>query len=411
MKKSLDSKGKHMKNKILLSLMIAASSTGALAQTTANSGITYTDQYIVLDLNALCWSKRMYTRCDLNDKGLPFVITGTAQSSADAAGPATSKMTSSIPVGKVDWNMQYGADYNANWNGNTMTGKAYSDARTITFPGVGYNELIMNPQYPVWPTKVYLNTGIPTYLKESFTGAAQLLKSSYVGVLRNVTLFRGEIAKSHRGHLERFMSAIQEGINLVDAKDSSGKLLYSVMDWRIQENSRLVVVFGTVLNELLADYDDVDRLKISIQAMRTLVDQLRMTYGWQRGLAGTVSKASSSLIDVVRLELQELASIKMAMGAGDFSVYMELLRITRGLQAKVDASRSGDMKAQREIFELLDKWNDKVWQDEIGRLMNAGPDFKNLVVPKLSMLIFAMESISDLTEMEFIIPDRALLTK
>ena len=399
-----------MKNKIICALMIASASWGALAQT-AQTGITYTDQYIVLDINALCWSKRLYTRCDLNDRGIPFVITGTNPSNSDQNGPATSKIVTSVPVGKIDWTTAYGTDYNSSFNGNTMSGKAYSTATSITFPGVGYNEVIMNPQYPVWPTKVYLNTGIPTYLKESFTGAAQLLKSSYVGVLRNVTMFRGEIAKSHRGHLERCMSAIQEGINLIDAKDATGKLLYSVMDWRIQENSRLVVVFGTVLNELLTDYDDVERLKISIQAMRTLVDQLRLAYGWQRGLAGTVSKASSSLIDVVRLELQELASIKMAMGAGDFAVYLDLLRITRNLQAKVDASRSGDMKAQREIFELLDKWNEKTWQDEMARLMNAGPDFKNLVVPKLSMLIFAMESITDLTEMEFIIPDRALLTK
>ncbi|MES2528440.1 MAG: hypothetical protein V4598_15260 [Bdellovibrionota bacterium] len=400
-----------MKKLFITALMMATASWGAQAQTTAAAtGIAYTDQYIVLDLQALCWSKRLYTRCDLNDKGVPFVITGV-QGSSDAAGPATSKIATSVPVGKVDWNMAYGVEYNGTFTGNNMTGKVYSDAKSIVFPGVGYNEVNFNASYPVWPMKVYLNTGIPTYLKESFTGAAQLLKSSYVGVLRNVTMFRGEIAKSHRGHLERFMSAIQDGINLIDAKDASGKLLYSVMDWRIQENSRLVVVFGTVLNELLTDYDDVDRLKISIQAMRTLVDQLRLAYGWQRGLAGTVSKASSSLIDVVRLELQELASIKMAMGAGDFTVYMDLLRITRGLQAKVDASRSGDMKAQREIFELLDKWNAKEWQDEMARLLNAGPDFKNLVVPKLSMLIFAMESISDLTEMEFIIPDRATLTK
>lgn len=393
--------------------MLALTSLGSYAQTLNASGITYTDQYIIIDLEKVCWSKKLYTRCDLNDKGIPFVLTGTPynSSSYDPGGPHTSKIVTSIPVGKVDYNPVSGSSYNGTWSGNTLSGRAYSETTSVTFQGIGVTEVNFAAQNIVFPTKVYLNTGVPTFLRESFTSAGQILKSSYVGVLRNVTMFRGEIAKSHRGHLERFMQALSDGVALIDAKDSSGKLLYSVMDWRIQENSRLVVVFGTVLNELLTDYDDVERLKVSIQAMRTLVEQLRMTYGWQRGLAGTVSKASSSLIDVIRLELQELASIKMAMGAGDFAVYMDLLRITRNLQAKVDASRSGDMKAQREIFELLDKWNEKTWQDEMARLMNAGPDFKNLVVPKLSMLIFAMESISDLTEMEFIIPDRALLTK
>ena len=145
--------------------------------------------------------------------------------------------------------------------------------------------------------------------------------------------------------------------------------------------------------------------------MRTLVSQLRESYGWEKGLAGTVSKASSSLIDVMRLELQELDSIKMAMGTGEFHIYLDLLKITRTLQAKVDASKSGDMKAQREIYTLVDLWNGKLWQDELGRLMNAGPDFKNLVVPKLSMLLFAVESVADLSEQDFIMPDRTLLSK
>ncbi len=401
-----------MKNLFISALMMATASWGALAQTSnANSGITYTDQYIIIDMQKACYSQQGVAKCDLNQKGVPFVMIGTGTNQYVTA-PNASKITSSVPIGKVEFDSPYGADYMGSWTGNTLSGRTANYTEVQEFPGMGVNELnFTNAQYHTYPTKVYLMTGIPVFLRESFTGAAQLLKSSYGGVLRNVTQFRGEIAKSHRGHLERFMQTLTDGISLIDAKDATGKLLYTVLDWRIQENSRLVVVFGTVLNELLTDYDDVERLKVSIQSMRTLVDQLRMTYGWQRGLAGTVSKASSSLIDVVRLELQELASIKMAMGSGEFAVYMDLLRITRNLQAKVDASRSGDMKAQREIFELLDKWNAKEWQDEMARLMNAGPDFKNLVVPKLSMLIFAMESIADLTEMEFTIPDRAQLDK
>lgn len=397
-----------MKIKFFSAIALAAFSMGAFAQQSA-TGITYTNDSIILDMNILCYSKSKITSCDLGSQGLNVVLTGTA--SQRVAAPQASKVVSSIPIIKVEYANSYNDGDVGTWNGNTMVGATASSQRSRDFALPGVNEINFQTQYGTYPTKIYLTTGIPTFLRESFVGAAQILKSSYTGVLRNVTMFRGEIAKSHRNHLERFMAALQSGISLIDAKDAKGNSLYTVMDWRVQENSRLVVVFGTVLNELLTDYDDVERLKISIESMRTLVDQLRLTYGWQRGLAGTVSKASSSLIDVVRLELQELASIKMAMGAPDLAVYMDLLRITRSLQAKIDASRSGDMKAQREIFEMLDKWNDRVWQDEMARLMNAGPDFKNLVVPKLSMLIFAMESIADLTEMDFVIPDRAALNK
>ncbi len=278
------------------------------------------------------------------------------------------------------------------------------------FDGSGVLNIETAPDYHHSFQKIYFNNGIPTSLNSSLSTAISILRGSYVGVNRNLENFRNEIAKSHRGHLDRLADALATGIALTSAKDEkTGKPKYSIVDWRIQENSRLIVVFGTVLNELLTDYDDVERLKTSIRAMRTLVDQLRLSYGWEKGLAGTVSKASSSLIDVVRLELQELASIKMAMGSTDFQIYLDLLKITRTLQAKVDASRSGDMKAQREIFDMVDLWNGKAWQDEMSRLMNAGPDFKNLVVPKLSMLLYAIESITDLSEQDFIIPDRKLL--
>lgn len=394
--------------KKLLSILLSLGAFSAVAQTQAVSPITYTDQHIVIDVALACYSKGQTQLCDLTSFGINLKLAGSGtRNDYTPYQYQKQTITSSIPIVKITTKC---ANYCGAWSGNILTGE-YGGNSSKEFPLPGFNELILQPSSFTQIDKIYLSTGIPSFLRESFTSAGQILKSSYVGVLRNVTAFRTEIAKSHRGHLERFMQALQGGITLIDAKDAQNKALYSVMDWRVQENSRLVVVFGTVLNELLTDYDDVERLKVSIQSMRTLVDQLRQTYGWQRGLAGTVSKASSSLIDVVRLELQELASIKMAMGSGDFAVYMDLLRITRNLQAKVDASRSGDMKAQREIFELLDKWNDKVWQDEMARLMNAGPDFKNLVVPKLSMLIFAMESIADLTEMEFTIPDRALLTK
>ncbi len=392
--------------KKLLSILLGLGAFAVHAQTIP--GVSYTDQHVIIDINKACYSRGKSQLCDLTSEGINFKLVGSGtRASYDPFIYSNQKIITTIPVVKITTAC---SSYCGTWVGNTLSGRS-GYTNNAEFPSPGYTEVNINTDYAQTLDKVYLSTGIPSYLRDNFSASNALLKSSYQGVLRNVTMFRNEIAKSHRGHLERFMAALQAGVTLLEAKDAQQKLLYTVMDWRVQENSRLIVVFGTVLNELLTDYDDVDRLKISIQAMRTVVDQLRLTYGWNRGLAGTVSKASSSLIEVVRLELQELASIKMAMGSGDFTIYLDLLRITRSLQAKVDAARSGDMKAQREIFEFLDKWNEKAWQDEMSRLMNAGPDFKNLVVPKLSMLLFAMESISDLTEMEFIIPDRTQLNK
>lgn len=377
--------------------------------------VSYTDEAIVIDLAKACWDKGQLRSCDLNAYGIDAVITAGSGASANSAGHFTNlKIVSQVPIVQLDYTCEYyySGYYCGSWNGGKLSGasRISSKQNSKKFDGNGVLNIETAPDYHHSYQKIYFNNGIPTSLNSSLSSAVNILRGSYVGVNRNLESFRNEIAKSHRGHLDRLAAALETGIALTSAKDEkTSKPKYSIVDWRIQENSRLIVVFGTVLNELLTDYDDVERLKTSIRAMRTLVGQLRLAYGWEKGLAGTVSKASSSLIEVVRLELQELASIKMAMGSTDFQIYMNLLKITRTLQAKVDASRSGDMKAQREIFDMVDLWNSKEWQDEMSRLMNAGPDFKNLVIPKLSMLLYAIESITDLSEQDFIIPDRAQL--
>jgi hypothetical protein len=393
---------------LILALYALGISTHAMAQ---QEPITFADDSIVVDLSKACvWSAAK--ECSLADLGLSVKITGTGTGTAGRYAGYT--ITSEIPVKKLEYTcgMTQGYYYCNSWSGTSYGGQAEYSAsgpQTRNFGDPGVTQISLSPSYVTTLTKLHLNNGVPTFLSASLTSATSVLKASYKGVQRNLDSFRNEIARSHRGHLDRLADALREGIALTEAKNQQGKYLYSVVDWRIQENARLIVVFGTVLNELLTDYDDVARLKNSIDAMRTLVAQLREAYGWNRGLAGTVSKASSSLIEVVRLELQELASIKMAMGNTDFQIYLDLLRVTRTLQAKVDAARSGDMRAQREIFDMVDLWNGQLWQAEMGRLMNAGPDFKNLVIPKLSMLLYAIESISDLSEQEFIIPDRTTL--
>lgn len=403
--------------KLIFTAFALSMTLGAFAQGSPEEILSFEEDSVVVDIQKYCVFGSNNT-CDLAPLGLAVKIVGSGVKGVNIYQNYT--ITSEIPVRKLELTcgISSGNYYCGAWNGNAFTGGTQTSsagARPVRdFGSPGVTTVMVNSQYTDvlhQLRRLHLNNGVPTFLNAGLTSATSILRASYKGVQRNLENFRVEIARSHRGHLDRFSEALREGIALSEAKNPQGKYVYSIVDWRVQENARLIVVFGTVLNELLTDYDDVARLKNSITAMRTLVDQLRDAYGWNRGLAGTVSKASSSLIEVVRLELQELASIKMAMGNTDFQIYLDLLRVTRTLQAKVDAARSGDMRAQREIFDMVDLWNGKLWQDEMGRLMNAGPDFKNLVIPKLSMLLYAIESIADLSEQNFIIPDRATLGK
>ncbi|MAZ47899.1 MAG: hypothetical protein CME65_05010 [Halobacteriovoraceae bacterium] len=250
---------------------------------------------------------------------------------------------------------------------------------------------------------VDINTGIPTYIVDNLSAASNSLRFAYSGVLRNLNDFESQIARSHRGHLVRFKSVLTDGIDILSELDDDDQPVYGIVHWKVQENSRMIVAFGSILDELLTDYDDIERLQYSIRAMRTLVAQLKESYGWGRSLSGQVSRASSTLLEVVRLELQELGGIKMSIGA-DVSVYSQLLTISAQLKAKVDSSRSGDMRAQREIFDFLDAWNSSAWQAELDTLVNAGPDVRNLVTPKVVMLLQAMESLEDLTDAGFELP-------
>lgn len=291
------------------------------------------------------------------------------------------------------------------YNSSNMKIEANAPFTVVAFSGTN---VVMNDDFSATLTGNYSNIvslrfkfGMTNGLTESLQGATGILYASYTNALNAGNMFKGEIAKTHRGHMNRFLLSLSEGIAMMDPK---AKDKVSIVDWRVQENARLIVVFGTIMNELLTDYDDVARLKTAINALNSLVNQLRVSYGWERGLAGTVSKASSALLQVVRLEIQELASIKMAMGESNLTPYTNILRISGVLLAKVNASKSGDMKAQREMFDFADAWNSQEFQAELGRLMNAGPDFKNIVLPKLTMLLKAVESINDLADASLEIP-------
>jgi hypothetical protein len=350
---------------------------------------------------AICKASSESNSCSLNENGIRLTIKCSGRLSVSTNDvycndKGTMSIESNIPITSI---------YMQGW-GKFENGRLLTD-NNESYKDIGVNNtlafnIVFGNNYYATVSSIRFAYGTGNGLTESLQASDAILYASYSNALTAANMFKGEIAKTHRGHMSRFMAALGDGIQLLDPNN---KDKVSIVDWRVQENARLIVVFGTIMNELLSDYDDVERLKTAITALSSLVDQLRVSYGWERGLAGNASKASSALLQVVRLEVQELASIKMAMGDGNLGAYTKLLKTSGILLAKVNASKSGDMKAQREIYDFSDAWNSDDFQVELRNMINAGPDFKNLVLPKLTMLLKSVESINDLADAGLNIPD------
>lgn len=133
----------------------------------------------------------------------------------------------------------------------------------------------------------------------------------------------------------------------------------------------------------------------NIQDLNTLIKE---SYEWERGLAGTISKATGALLEVIQFEIREILAVKIASGTRNFDFYITLSSEVDKLIAKVNASRSGDMVIQRNIWDFVDAWNSEGWQEELENLINAPSDKKQLVLPKLQLLLMSIESLNDLTK-------------
>ncbi|MDD0852164.1 hypothetical protein HBN50_03605 [Halobacteriovorax sp. GB3] len=218
--------------------------------------------------------------------------------------------------------------------------------------------------------------------------------------------FQGGISKYDRSHIDRYVQALEDSISLLNDENN-----YALVDWRVTEAARRVVTFGMVISEVLERYDDVPHLENQISSIRALTNELRASYGWDKGIAGNVSKASGALLELVEFELTEIAKVKISAGFSNLGVYSGLIAEVQSLMSKVNASESGDMAMQRELFDLMDKWNSEEWQDELRSLVEAKADFKSLVNKKLSILLMAVESINDFSRMNFKVPTEVKLGK
>ena len=217
--------------------------------------------------------------------------------------------------------------------------------------------------------------------------------------LESMNEFREGIALSHQNHLTRYEAALKNFIAIVDHRDK-----FSYRGWRIQECSRRVYIFGIVLNELINDYSHVQYLFRYIENIQALNVIIKNDYEWERGLSGNVSKATGALLEIISFEIREILSIKIATGASNFDNYIAISSEIDKLISKVNASRSGDMVIQRNIWDFTDVWNGDAWQEELEALINAPSDTKNLIMSKLQLLLMSVESLNDLTKAGFKTP-------
>jgi hypothetical protein len=240
-------------------------------------------------------------------------------------------------------------------------------------------------------------------LPEDMKAAGTPIIVSFQTALEKLTEFTGGIKKTDQRHIMRLKQALQNA--LTKFMDKDGNMILPVTHEVVRENSRLIMVLATVLNELLVDYDEVESLKVPIEYLKSLSSQIRSAYGWNEGLAGSASKSLTALGTVIDLEIREVYSTMGAAGVTDISSMNNLLKATQIMINRVKASNGGDANSSDVVNNFATTWNSAQVQTILGQLMNAPADVAGLIQPKLKLLFMAVESLSDLTNTGLLLPD------
>jgi|GEM_PF-5393785 len=242
--------------------------------------------------------------------------------------------------------------------------------------------------------KISEDLKIPTYtLARDFAFALDQLQS-----------FENGMKKSDRPHVVRLRRALTDALETMI--DKSGNARLPVTHSRVQENARVVLVLSTVLNEIMDDYGVVDSLTIPIQALETLESEIRLSYGWDEGMAGSGSKALAAISDGLDVILRNLYRSSAAFGAARPEPFSALQRANVNLNAAVRATKGGDMHATAQVAALTTAWNSPEWQAQLSQLLDAPADFQNLVQGQLKIMLEEVESIAELSGQNFTITDK-----
>jgi ribosome-binding factor A len=235
----------------------------------------------------------------------------------------------------------------------------------------------------------------------SLTTDSSVFAAYFSNDLRELAMFESNIKKSDRGHLTRLRDALTAAMN--DLVDSRGQTLRPVTDVKILEDNRLVMVYATVMNQLLQDYEDIEAIKPIVSTLEKIAGQIRKDYGWgDDGLAGSASKSFAALSTVIDLELGDLyrMSAEFSQSPGAIST---LIRANSKIISTDRGASAGDVAAKAKVQDFNTAWNSPDWQAMLTQLINAPVDYQGEVQPKLRLLLTAVESMSDLSGLDFTI--------
>jgi len=240
--------------------------------------------------------------------------------------------------------------------------------------------------------------GNPEDLYQKMVDTKMAPRQIYEFVLESTVSFYGRVSLRDQPHVERYIQTLRDGLAILDDPRE-----FSLLDWRVRESARRIMIFGMVVSNTLHQYAHVDEAKSEINAINTLTTQIRKSYGDQ-GLGGSVSKATGGVLELVELELKEIRSIKGSVGHREFKLYTNLINKVRTLMMKVFAGKYGDAIAASEGQALLAAWNAQAWQNELNLLLAVPMEDEYSVSQNLSILLIAMGSIRDITNLKFKIP-------
>ncbi len=239
-------------------------------------------------------------------------------------------------------------------------------------------------------------TSTMTSFKPFYDQAKTPMRNAVKMIKRETLAFQRHMSKSDRNldHFERFIVSLDDALAIIDDKKN-----YSVLDWRIQEGMRRVVSFGMIISDLLWAYEDVPGASRNIENIRMFRDELKATYGWQDTLAGTVSKTTSAILELLHYEISEIVKVKVEVGTDDrFGTYRAMTGEIRRLVAKINSSDGGDIVTGQHIGTFMELWNGDEWQEELGNLMEAKLDLRKLVRPKLKYVLNAVMALEELID-------------
>lgn len=258
-----------------------------------------------------------------------------------------------------------------------------------------------HPNVNIGVLAVSIRAGSALNLSQDMRASALPLIAAYQGVLEHMGNFRQIVARDSADarHLARLQTHLQNLLKLM--VDEKGEPLLPVTHRRVTEGSRMIMVLSTVLEEITDKYDFTSNLLEPLKPAKEVLSQLsreiRISYGWEEGLAGSGSKALAALSSILDSELRSLYSLVATYNSDPqiALIFNNIFRVNSNLFNRVSASNAGDAAGLPLARDLLIEWNKPEFQRILTGMMSAPQEAQTSLQNRLLMALTAIESIKD----------------